>query len=98
LNRYFQSAGESVASRQKRQDTGYFIGLGDFSQPYIGDVRERHHHGHAAVKETKKIEPLELSAKNAGTDILNGPNALVRVNHFFTDHEGHTEISPNTGA
>src|SRR5947209_5516089 len=58
----------------------------------------RNHYGHAAVKESKKIKLFELGAKGPGTDILDRAHPLVGIDDFLTDHEGHTEISPNTGA
>src|SRR3954454_7661079 len=84
----------TFAACQIIQDATDFVVLGDLPQTYIGNVRERNHYGHAAVKESKKIELFELGTESAGTNIFDRPNALVGINYFFTDHEGHDRDLP----
>src|ERR1700722_4591755 len=88
----------AASIRKVHQDPRGNIGLGNLSQADISYVRKRNHYGHAVIKEFEKVKSLELLAKCPGTDIFDGPDALVGINHFFTDHEGHTETSLNTGA
>src|SRR5216117_2438069 len=77
------------ATRQERQDTRNFVCFRYLAQADVGHVGERNHHRHAAVKEFEEVKSFELRPKSPGTDVFNGPNPLIGVNHFLTDHEGH---------
>src|SRR3984957_19444229 len=88
----------AASIRKVDQAPGRNVSLSNLSKADISYVRKRNHDGHAVIKEFEKVKSLELLAKCLGTDIFDGPDALVGINHFFTDHEGHTETSLNTGA
>src|SRR5579872_5595941 len=81
----------ATSTRQERQHARDLRVARDFAQPDGVYVGKRHHHGHAAVDQTQKIEFLELSAKRPAADVLDGAYPLVRVHHLITDFEGHTE-------
>src|SRR5690349_15977698 len=54
-------------------------------QPDIGGVRKRHQYGHAVAAEPQQVELLKSRSKRPGTDILNDPDPLIRIDDFVSD-------------
>jgi hypothetical protein len=56
-------------------------------------MRERHHNGHAGGSKTKEIITLLLGAERTGTDVFNCAHAVIGIDNFLTDLEGHSGTS-----
>ena len=69
--------------------------LGYTAQADVGRVREGHEDGHTVTTEAQKVESLECRSEGSGADILDGPNALVGINHLVTDLKSHTGSPTN---
>jgi hypothetical protein len=61
----------------------------DVPQAEIADVRERHHYRQTVEGQTEQIEPLEMTRKGTAADILNGGDAVIRVDDFLTNLKSH---------
>src|SRR5258706_13847717 len=84
-------ARETVSTGKKIEYAANLGVGGNFPQPDVGDVGERHHHRHAAVGQSEEIESFELGSERACADVLYGSDALVWINDLFTDLEGHAK-------
>src|SRR5205823_2205840 len=81
--------GRANSSGKIRQDARDLPVFGNPAQTDIGDVRKRHHYGHAVIAKAEKVEPFERGSERASTNILNGSNALVGIDYFVADLERH---------
>src|ERR1035438_4396312 len=58
-------------------------------QPDMSDVGKWNRDRDATVDHAQQVAFLELAPKGPSPDVLDGPNALVGIDHLFTDLKGH---------